>query len=176
MKALSVAGAVSILVLAAIPAFANDFHPPFAPIVGIGGQTRLIYPDFPAELLVTEAETAGRLGMVVVYSKPLDGPGASGIVETKLTETYYVLESQHRFGVGDDVFEGGPGTIIVNPPNVPHGFTYIGTGIGKLLIIYTPADGSHGTGFFTQWAEQSTRSPAWIAKTNTAYGIDRPAP
>ena len=155
---------------------AADYNPPFEPIIAIGGQTRLIYPEFPVELLATEAETGEQLGIVVVYTKPNGGTDGNQVLEYKLTEVYYVLEGQHRFFVGDRTVEGGPGTIIVNPPNVPHGFTYIGTGIGKLLIVSTPSDGTHGTGFFTRWAEQMQRSPEWIAKTNQAYGIDRPAP
>lgn len=170
------AAAVVLLAAPIGPSFATDYHPPFEPIIAIGGQTRLIYPEFPVELLAAEAETGGQLGMVVVYTKPNEGTDGNQVLEYKLTEVYYVLEGQHRFFVGDRTVEGGPGTIVVNPPKVPHGFAYIGTGIGKLLIVSTPSDGTHGTSFFTQWAEQSTRTPEWIAKTNKAYGIDRSAP
>lgn len=44
------------------------------------------------------------------------------------------------------------------------------------FVVASAPDGTRGTGFFTNWAEQSTRAPEWIAKTNKAYGIDRPAP
>lgn len=179
MKSLLAATAIAVaLGLANGPALATDYKPPFPPTAGIGGQTRLIYPDAPVELLVTEAESGGQFGMAVLYAKPNEGPpGLNALLEYKLTETFYVLAGTYRFSVGDETFEGGPGTVVVNPPNVPHGFLNIGSDVGRLLVVYTPVDGSRkGTDFFVQWAEQSTRSPEWIAKTNAAYGIDRPAP
>jgi mannose-6-phosphate isomerase-like protein (cupin superfamily) len=178
MKARFAVMAIAVaLGLPAELALATDYKPPFPPVVGIGGQTRLIYPEFPVELLVTEAESGGQFGMAVQYTKPNEGtPGLDALFEPKLTETFYVLAGKYQFSVGDETYEGGPGTIVVNPPNVPHGFVNIGSDIAKLLVVYTPADGAQkGTDFFVQWAEQSTRNPEWIAKTNAAYGIDRPA-
>lgn len=179
MKALTVALIAAALVAPSSPLGAQDFFtPPFDPVVAIGGETPLVYPQGPVELVVTEAQSAGQFGMVVVYSKPDDGPGKSALLEYKLTETFYVLEGQYRFFVGDEVHEGGPGTVVVNPPKVPHGFTYIGDGIGKLMILYTPAENGEGkgTGFFKMWASQATRSPEWIEKTNAEYGVERTAP
>ena len=142
----------------------------------MGGETRLIYPDFPVELLVKNAETAGQLGMAVIYTKPDEGPpGENALLEYKLTETFYVLAGRYRFTVGDAAYEGGPGTVVVNPPNVPHGFHNIGKDIGRLLVIYTPTDAGRGIDFFTNWADQRTLTPESIAKINKLYGIDRPA-
>lgn len=179
MKFFSAAAlAVASSVVSAGQALAIDYDPPFPPFVAIGGETRLIYPSVPVELLVTEAESGGQFGMVVSYHKPNEGTPDRILLEPKLTETFYVIEGRYRFSVGDDTYEGGPGTVVVNPPKVPHGFTNIGNDIGKLLVIYTPVDASpmKGTDFFVQWARQSTRSPEWIAKTNAAYGIVRPTP
>jgi quercetin dioxygenase-like cupin family protein len=173
MKAQSLAGAIALLGLTGGPCFATDYHPPFPPVIGIGGQTRLIYPDFPVELLVTEAESGGQFGMVVVYSQPNEGPDKNALLEYKLTETYYVLQGQYRFFLGDETFEGGPGTVIVAPPNVPHSFTNISDEVGKVLVIDTPVDGKRGTDFFVDWADQNTQSAESIAKINAAYGIDR---
>ena len=177
MKPISIAVTAALVVASAAPSLATDYHPPFAPVVALGGQTRLIYPpDFPVELLVTEAESGGQIGMVVFYAKPNEGPGENALLEYKMTETFYVLEGTFRFFVGDNTYEGGPGTVVVNPPNVPHSFTNIGPAVGKILDIFTPADGTRGTGFFVQWADQNTMTPERLAKINKAYGIDRPAP
>ena len=172
----AVAAVVALVALPTGLAVAMDGTPPFAPIVAIGGETRLIYPNFPVELLVTEAESGRQFGMVVAYTRPMMGPGPESLIEPKLTETYYVLEGQHRFFVGKETYEGGPGTIVVNPPGVPHGFNYIGKEIGKVLIFYTPSDAARtGADFFVQWAAMNERTPKWIADTNRTYGIDRPA-
>jgi quercetin dioxygenase-like cupin family protein len=178
MKVLPIAAAV-ILAGSIGPAAAQDFFTPdFDPVVALGGQAPLIYPMAPVELLVTEAQSNGQFGMVVLYTKTGDGPPRNALTEYKLTETFYVLEGQHRFFVGDKEYDGGPGTVIVNPPKVPHGFTCISDGICRLLVLTTPseADPGKGTGFFTQLAAMAKRSPEWIARTNAAYGIDRPPP
>lgn len=178
MSKLHLAAAAAVLFCAVIPALATDYNPPFPPLVIDGDQTPIIYPDFPVELVVSEAQSGGQFGMAVMYQKPDEGSPKLALAEAKLTETFYVLEGQFRFYVGDEVYEGGPGTVVVNPPHLPHSSTNIGPGIGRLLVIYTPVDSGpmKGTDFFVQWAAQSTRSLEWIARTNADYGIDRPAP
>jgi quercetin dioxygenase-like cupin family protein len=40
---------------------------------------------------------------------------------------------------GNDIsrtFEGGPGDIVIGPPNVPHGFTNLGPGQAQLVCIH----------------------------------------
>ena len=180
MKSLFAAvAAVAILAALAGSSVAIDYNSPFPPFAALGGETRLIYPATPVELLVTEAESGGQFGMVMIYNKPDEGPpGDNALLENKLTETYYVLEGTFRFTVGDEVYVGGPGTVVVSPPKVPHGFLNVGDTVGKLMVLTTPVDtGSmKGTDFYVEWASQSTRSAEWIAKTNSEYGIERPAP
>jgi quercetin dioxygenase-like cupin family protein len=152
------AAAVVMMSLSAASAVAIDYDAPFQPIIALGDETRLIYPDFPVEVLATESETNGQFGMVVIYTKPKGGPADNALMETKLTETFYVLDGLYEFTVGEKILKGGPGTVVVNPPNVPHGFKYVGDGIGRLLVIYTPSDGARkGADFFVDWANQSTR-------------------
>lgn len=175
MKVLPIATA-TLLAAFIGPALATDYHPPFPPLVTLGGKSPILYPEFPVEMLVTEQQSGNQFGLVLVYAKPGDGPPENMLLEYKLTETFYVISGQFRFHVGDDTYDGGPGTVVVVPPNVPHSFSNVGTDVGKVLDLYTPVDGAHGTGFFTMWADQVTRSPESIAKLNEAYGIKRPAP
>ena len=38
------------------------------------------------------------------------------------TDSFYVLEGEVLFTVGDETFRGGPGTFVAAPPGVRHGF------------------------------------------------------
>lgn len=176
MKIISFSMAVVLAALTCVPALSVDYKLPFPPVAAPAGDAPVIYPDFPVELLVTEEQSGGQFSMVVVYLMPGDGPADNLLLEAKLTETYYVLEGSFEFTQGDATFQGGPGTLVVNPPTLPHGYKNVGTTVGKVLVLFSPVDSRSGAGWFVKWAEQSTRSPEWIARKNAEYGIDRPTP
>jgi quercetin dioxygenase-like cupin family protein len=51
-------------------------------------------------------------------------------------ETFIILEGRVLVQVGDESIEGGPGDIVIGPPNVPHGFTNLGPGQARLVCIH----------------------------------------
>jgi quercetin dioxygenase-like cupin family protein len=54
-------------------------------------------------------------------------------------ESFYVLEGQVRFVVGDDEFVHGPGGFALVPRSVPHSFEVLGEEPARILDIVTPA-------------------------------------
>lgn len=54
-------------------------------------------------------------------------------------EWWYVLKGQFLIKVGSATYEAGPGDFVYGPRMVPHTFSKVGTGIGKLLIGFHPA-------------------------------------
>ena len=54
-------------------------------------------------------------------------------------ETFVILEGRVLVQVGDESIEGGPGDIVIGPPNVPHGFTNLGPGQARLVCIHAAA-------------------------------------
>jgi len=53
-------------------------------------------------------------------------------------ESFVVLEGNFRIQQGDTIREVGPGAFVYGAPGVPHGFTNIGDGVGRLMVIDTP--------------------------------------
>ena len=153
-----------------MPTSCRDGQPTraFDPIISTPGEHRVVRPDGASnEVLATHAQTGGQLGVMTLSGAP--GPG-SVIVHTKEAEIWYVLEGEYEFYVGDQTFEGGPGTFVAVDAGQPHGFT--NKNDGKLLVIFTPGGYE---GFFVDWEEQGlARGPA-LGELERSYGVTRPA-
>lgn len=54
-------------------------------------------------------------------------------------EWFYVVESEYIIEIGDERYELGSGDSVLAPRKVPHVWTHIGEGRGKLLIVFQPA-------------------------------------
>ena len=54
-------------------------------------------------------------------------------------EVSYVIEGTFRIWRGDEVFDIGPGGVALLPRDQAHTFQNVGTGVGRLLTIITPA-------------------------------------
>ena len=56
-------------------------------------------------------------------------------------DSFYVLEGQVEFVVGDRTILAGPGTTVVAPPGTTHGFRNAGSGWARLLNVHAPDAG-----------------------------------
>jgi len=54
-------------------------------------------------------------------------------------EGFYVISGLLRFGVGDQTYDAGPGTLVMVPPGVPHTFANPGDEPARVLSTFTPA-------------------------------------
>ena len=59
-------------------------------------------------------------------------------------DSFYVLEGEAEFRVGDDVFRAGPGSFVAAPHGVTHGFRNAGDSELRLLNIHAPNVGFAG--------------------------------
>jgi mannose-6-phosphate isomerase-like protein (cupin superfamily) len=87
--------------------------------------------------------TGGAYGLVeswipAGFSPPLH-------VHHREEESFFVLEGRVRFRCGDEEMEGGPGTHVVLPRDVPHTFVVVGDEPAHMLTLLTPGGGE---GFF----------------------------
>ena len=53
-------------------------------------------------------------------------------------ETFYILEGEMEFQVGDKKFTAGPGEVVFAPRNVPHHFNIVSK-TAKALLLISPA-------------------------------------
>jgi quercetin dioxygenase-like cupin family protein len=87
-------------------------------------------------LKATADETGGGFGLV----ESLIAPGSSPPLHIHHgeDESFYVLEGELTFRVGDETFEGGPGTFVFLPRDIPHTFVVEGGRPARLLTLLTP--------------------------------------
>jgi quercetin dioxygenase-like cupin family protein len=54
-------------------------------------------------------------------------------------ESFYVVQGAYEITVGDRTVQGGPGTYLYGPRNIPHRWTNVGTGRGSILNVFSPS-------------------------------------
>ena len=59
-------------------------------------------------------------------------------VHERLEETWYVLDGELEFQVGDETFCAAAGASVFVPPQVPHAFANRGRTPAKFLLILSP--------------------------------------
>jgi quercetin dioxygenase-like cupin family protein len=69
----------------------------------------------------------------LVHNRQGDGPK---LHHHPYDETFIILEGRVRVQVGEETIEGGPGDIVIGPPQIPHGFTNLGPGPARLVCIH----------------------------------------
>lgn len=92
---------------------------------------------------LTGAQTNGAYSAVEVISQPGGGPSFLHTHEPQ--ETFHVLEGVFEVYGQDEQGEkyairADVGDTIQVSANVPHGFRNVGDGVGRMLLIYEPAD------------------------------------
>jgi mannose-6-phosphate isomerase-like protein (cupin superfamily) len=91
--------------------------------------------------------------VIVVHSAPGVGPR---LHRHPYAEVFIVESGQATFQLGDDELVVNGGTVVVGPPDVPHGFVNSGSGELRLTAI-------HGAGEFdTEWL--AGPDPVWTSK------------
>lgn len=54
------------------------------------------------------------------------------------SDSFYVLEGELEFHVGDETFRATPGAYVLAPPNVVHHFRSVGDIPARMLNLHTP--------------------------------------
>ena len=59
-------------------------------------------------------------------------------VHERLEETWYVLDGELEFRVGEETFKAASGACVFVPPHVPHAFANRNTAPAKFLLMMSP--------------------------------------
>ena len=54
-------------------------------------------------------------------------------------ESFYVIDGLFEITIGDVTTQGGPGMFAFGPRNLPHRWTNVGDGRGRLLNVFNPS-------------------------------------
>src|SRR5918999_6117225 len=65
-------------------------------------------------------------------------------VHDEHTDSFFILEGEVEFTIGDETVRAGPGTFVAAPPGVRHGFAIPGSGGARFLNIHAPGSGFIG--------------------------------
>ena len=68
-------------------------------------------------------------------------PGADLHFHREHADSFYVLEGEVEFTLGDETKRAGPGTWVAAPPGVRHGFAIPGPEGAHFLNIHAPGSG-----------------------------------
>lgn len=146
-----------------IPAWAYD------PIVSMEGEHVTVTPaEQSIQILATADQTDGELGVIIIQGAAGEGPGPA-IIHGERSESWYVLEGTYEFHVGEETFEGGPGTFLSLDAGQPHGF--INRTAGRLLVIFNPGGYEQ---FFADWDAQDLERGPELGELESRYGASRP--
>lgn len=100
--------------------------------------------------LVTGEETDGTYFVMEAWVPPGGGPGPH--IHTLEDETFYVLEGEIEFLLGDDIVVAGPGDFVSIPRGTVHRFTNASDETARLVLTFTPAGIE---GFFKETLDQA---------------------
>ena len=66
------------------------------------------------------------------------GSGVDPHLHKRHSDSFFVLEGEVEFHVGDEVVHGTPGTYVLAPPNVVHWFRNVSDEPVRMLNLHTP--------------------------------------
>ena len=94
------------------------------------GQVKLAFKSVPG---VVQGDYS-----VCESSSPLPGSGL-GLHRHAFDEWHVVLEGRYECQAGEEVRTLAPGEMMFAPGETPHRLTNLGTGLGRMLVITSPA-------------------------------------
>jgi quercetin dioxygenase-like cupin family protein len=93
--------------------------------------------DFKTTVLLRGAESGGHVALVEnAVPAGWDGPP---LHHHDFDETFYVLEGELTFALGDERLNAGPGTLLFAPRGVPHTLAGLSGAGARYLLAITPA-------------------------------------
>lgn len=87
--------------------------------------------------LVTGEESGGAYFTMEAYVPPGGGPPPH--IHTREDETFYVLEGQIGFLLGEKTIAAGTGDFVNVPRGTVHCFRNVGTETARMVLTFTPA-------------------------------------
>jgi quercetin dioxygenase-like cupin family protein len=81
-------------------------------------------------------QTGGAYGLIEQVAPP--GMASPWHLHYAEDESFYVVEGEMTFLVGDERISAGPGTYVFGPRGIPHGFRVEGEQPARFLLMATP--------------------------------------
>jgi quercetin dioxygenase-like cupin family protein len=106
-------------------------------------------------VLADSEETGGQYALIESLSPK--GAEPPRHVHSREDETFYVLEGEITFYIGEETYAAAPGAFVSAPRGVPHSYTFE-TDVIRMLVIVAPG------GFEEFFRDPRFSEPAWAAE------------
>ena len=120
----------------------------------------------PLRFLVTGDQTDGRLTALENVIPPGQGPPLH--LHDAEDESWYVLEGELEFQLGDDVHPTPAGSFVFVPRGAPHCFVNVGDAPARILVLFNPSGMER---FFSAFATLDAPDPAAFARLGEPVGM-----
>jgi quercetin dioxygenase-like cupin family protein len=100
------------------------------------------YSGWLLTFLATGEDTHGQFALMEQIARKGNVPPRH--IHHREDETFYVIEGEMTFSIGDRTLKATPGTVVFAPRDIPHSFTIDSEQV-RILVQLTPAGGE---GFF----------------------------
>jgi quercetin dioxygenase-like cupin family protein len=142
------------------------------PLVVTPGQNQTISPigGDQSFWLAQGSQTRGAFAIMEQSVPPGHGPRKH--VHQHEDESFYILEGEFGFEVGERQFIAAAGTFVVGPRGIPHRFWNAGRTTGRFLLLISPPGLEP---FFEEFSHVMVESPDNLsrqAETAARYGIE----
>lgn len=142
-----------------------------ANIVGPGEGTALQVLGESITVKVSGQQTDGGYAVIEEVSPANGGPPPH--IHSHEDETFYVLEGEVEFRVGDETFTAQAGSTAFLPRNVLHTFRNVGDTPSKVMVVVSPAK---FVGFFEEIDALKEQTPENALPIAEKYGLTIPPP
>ena len=88
-------------------------------------------------------------------------------------ETFYLLEGECEWHVGDKTVRATPGTYLFIPPGVPHNITNVSEKPARVLMTVSPPGHEHYFEELAKLAAQGAPDPKALADLRDRYDTDQ---
>ena len=121
----------------------------------------------PLTFKVRGDQTGGRLTAIENEIAPGDGPPLH--THTHEDESWYVIEGELRFKLGDELSHAPAGSFVFVPRGTPHCFQNVGASPARILVIFNPSGMER---FFDRFAELTEFDPSAFATIGADVGME----
>lgn len=137
------------------------------------------YSGYLLTFLATGEETGGAFSLVEEVGRKGQSAEPPMHTQTREEESFYVIEGQMRFYVGDDIIDAQAGSFVVLPRGIPHRFEIVSDDV-RMLNLCTPAGFEGMFRDLSEPARAMTLPPApdgppdiaRLVETAAGYGVE----
>jgi quercetin dioxygenase-like cupin family protein len=121
----------------------------------------------PLTFKVRGEETGGTLTALENVIAPGEGPPLH--THAAEDESWYVIEGDLRFRLGDAISQAPAGSFVFVPRGTPHSFQNAGDTPARILVLFTPSGMER---FFDRFAELPGPDPAAFGSIGAGVGME----